>query len=159
MAAYDRGLIPYWQIAAVSVAEFVFWACALDERLKKVDSKYAARRDADEHGQVLPGLRFARDRHLHQVAVTTSLMFVFERSDPNGPADGFIVSNVWRPLDAIPGPTGSHKRNRDLPAQRATYEKHLEGRWPALAIGDALDFLNREVAAQGIEVLDPPRET
>jgi hypothetical protein len=29
----------------------------------------AARRDGDEHGQVLPALRFTRDRHTHQVAI------------------------------------------------------------------------------------------
>ena len=82
MDAY-RDLIPTQEIAGVSVAEFVFWACALDERLCKTDSKYAARRDRDEHGHVLRGLRFIRDRHTHQVAVTTSLEFMFERSsDP-----------------------------------------------------------------------------
>jgi hypothetical protein len=51
----------------------VFWACALDERLSEIDPAYEARRDGDEHGQVLPALRFARDRHTHQVAITTSL--------------------------------------------------------------------------------------
>ena len=82
MDAY-RDLIPNQEIAGVSVVEFVFWACALDERLSKTDPAYAAHRDADEHGQILPALRFARDRHTHQVAITTSLEFMFERSsDP-----------------------------------------------------------------------------
>jgi hypothetical protein len=61
MDAY-RDLIPNQAIAGVSVVEFVFWACALDERLSKADPKYAARRDGDEHGQLLPALRFTRDR-------------------------------------------------------------------------------------------------
>jgi hypothetical protein len=49
MDAY-RDLIPNQEIARVSVVEFVFWACALDERLCTTDPKYAARRDDDEHG-------------------------------------------------------------------------------------------------------------
>jgi hypothetical protein len=83
MDAY-RDLIPSQEIAGVSVAEFVFWACALDERLEKTDLTYAARCKRGDHGQVLPALRFVRDRHTHQVAITTSLEFMFERSsDPN----------------------------------------------------------------------------
>ena len=36
--------------------------------------------------------------------------------------------------------------------RRAAYKEHLEGRKPALAMRDALDFLNREVAARGIQI-------
>jgi hypothetical protein len=43
-------------------------------------------------------------------------------------------------------------------ARRAAYEKHLEGRKPALALRDALEFFNREVAARGIEVLAPSEQ-
>ena len=57
MDAYSD-LIPNQEMAGVSVVAFVFWACALDERLCGTDSAYAARRDGDEHGQVLPALRF-----------------------------------------------------------------------------------------------------
>jgi hypothetical protein len=64
MDAYRDGLIPNQEIAGASVAEFVSWACALDERLE-ADPAYAARRDSDEHGQVLLALRFTRDRHTH----------------------------------------------------------------------------------------------
>jgi hypothetical protein len=142
-------------IAGVSVVEFVVWACVLDERLLKTDPKYAARRDADEHGQVLPALRFARDRHMHQVAVTTSLEIMFERSDPNGPADRITVTNRWRPLDGITEPTGRRLRDPEYIARRDAYERRLEGRWPGLALRSALDFLNREVAARAIEVQDP----
>ena len=87
---------PNQEIASVSIAEFMFWACALDERLFTTDPAYAARRDADERGQVLPALRFVRDRHTHQVAITTSLEFIFERSsDPNVSPDLLRVKNRW----------------------------------------------------------------
>jgi hypothetical protein len=147
-----RDLIPNQEIAGVSVAEFVFWACALDERLRKTDTDYAARRDADEHGRVLLALRFTRDRHTHQVAVTTSLEFMSERStDPNTP-DLLRVGNRWRPLDGITEPPEGPERDRYYPARRDAYKKHLEGHKPALAMRDALDFLNREVAARGIDI-------
>ena len=38
------------------------------------------------------------------------------------------------------------------------YKKHLEGHKPALALNSAFDFLNREVAARGIEIPDPSSE-
>jgi hypothetical protein len=41
---------------------------------------------------------------------------------------------------------------------RAAYKKHLEGHKPALALNSAFDFLNREVAARGIEIPDPSSE-
>ena len=146
MDAY-RDLFPNDRIAGVSVAEFVFWACALDERLE-ADPAYTARRDCDEHGQVLPALRFTRDRHTHQIAITTSLELSFDSPDL------FRVMNRWRPLALITEPTDSHREKHWYIARRAAYEKHLEGRKPALAMGDALDFLTREVAARGIEVPD-----
>jgi hypothetical protein len=152
MDAY-RDLIPNQEIAAVSIAEFVFWACALDERLCTTDPAYAPRRDADERGQVLLALRFVRDRHTHQVAITTSLEFSLERSsDPDAAPDLLRVMNRWRPLDGITEPTGRRVTRDDYIARRNAYRKHLEGRKPALAMRDALDFLNREVAARGIKI-------
>ena len=83
MDAYSD-LIPNQEIAAVQSLTPVFWACALDERLCTTDPAYVARRDADERGQVLLALRFVRDRHTHQVAITTSLELTFEwSSDTN----------------------------------------------------------------------------
>jgi hypothetical protein len=149
MDAYTN-LIPNQETAGAAVDEFVSGACALDERLE-ADPAYAARRDADKHGQVLLALRFARDRHLHQLAVTTALRFMFEGSDPNV-TDRFRVMNRWRPLDLITEPTDGRENTPRYGALRAAYEKHLEGQKPVLAMRDALDFLTREVAARGIEV-------
>jgi hypothetical protein len=152
MDAY-RDLIPNQEIAAVSIAEFVFWACAMAERLCTTDPAYAARRNADERGQVLPALRFVRDRHTHQVAITTSLEFILERSsDPNVSPDFLRVKNRWWPLDGITEPTDRYATRPGYRKRRAAYKEHLEGRKPALAMRDALDFLNREVAARGIQI-------
>lgn len=151
MDAYGD-LIRNQEVAGVSVAEFVFWACALDERLRKTDTKYAARRDADEQGQVLPALRFIRDRHTHQVAVTTAVELTLDR---DASPDLLRLGNRWLPLDSIRQPPEGHERDRYYPDRQAAYKKHLEGRKPAVAMGDAIDFLNREVAALGIKVPDP----
>ena len=131
-----RDLIRNQAIARISVAEFVFWACVLDERLRTTDPAYAARRDRDEHGQVLPALRFTRDRHTHQVAITTSLEFMFERSsDPDVSPDLLKVLTRWRPLDGITEPTGSRAARDDYLAARNAY-KGLPGR-PQAGLGAA----------------------
>jgi hypothetical protein len=162
--AYKRAMDAYSDLlrnretAGAAVAEFVSWACGLDERLSK-DKKYAARRDSDKQGQVLLPLRFVRDRHTHQLAVTTALEVSLERSsDPDASPDLLKVMNRWRPLDLITEPTDGHEKDPYYPARRAAYEKHLEGRKPALAMRDALEFLNREVAVMGIEVHDPSEQ-
>jgi hypothetical protein len=46
-------------------------------------------------------------------------------------------------------------RDPEYIARRAAYERHLDGRWPGVAMRNALDFLNRAVAARGIEVYEP----
>lgn len=154
MDAY-RDLIPNHAIAGVSVAEFVFWACALDERLSETDrAAYEARRDGDQHGQVLAALRFTRDRHTHQVAITTSLEFTFERSSDSDSPDLLQLKTRWRPLDGITKPTGHFATTHGYRTGLAAYKEHLEGQKPVLALRAALDFLNREVAARGIELHD-----
>jgi hypothetical protein len=55
-------------LAAAAIGDFVNWACALDERLDNTDATYAARRDADDDGRVLPALRFVRDRQKQRMA-------------------------------------------------------------------------------------------
>ena len=124
----------------------MFWACALDERLSETDPAYEARRDGDgdEHGQVLPALRFTRDPHTHQVAVAASLEFTFERSSDSDSPDLLKLKTCWRPLDSITKLTGRFATSRGYLTGRAAYKERLEGQKPPLALGDALDFLNRE---------------
>ena len=84
---------------------------------------------------------------------------MFERSsDPDASPDLLKVLTRWRPLDGITEPTGSRAARDDYLAARNAYKDYLEGRKPALALRDALDFLNREVAARGIEVPDPSEQ-
>jgi hypothetical protein len=107
----------------------------------------------------LLALRFTRDRHTHQVAITTSVELRFERSsDPDASPDLLRVGNRWRPLGLITEPKDGREETPRYLAMRAAYKKHLEGHKPALALNSAFDFLNREVAARGIEIPDPSSE-
>jgi hypothetical protein len=153
LSAY-RDTIPDEDLAAAAIGDFVSWACALDERLDNTDATYAARRDADDDGRVLPALRFVRDRQRHRMAVTSSLVFLVQWSDVN-PKPAITRTRIyWRPLEGLTEPANGHEGISRYVALRAAYEDLLEGREPPLAMATALRFLSQEVDARGIEVPD-----
>jgi hypothetical protein len=153
LSAY-RDTIPNQELAAAAIGDFVNWACALDERLGHTDPTYAARRDADDDGRVLPALRFVRDRQRHQMAVTSTLVFMVQWSDVN-PKPAITRTRIyWRPLEGITEPVNGHETLRSYVMLRAAYEDQLEGREPPLAMAAALRFLSQEVDGLGIEVPD-----
>jgi hypothetical protein len=86
------------------------------------------------------------------MAVTSSLVFLIQRSDVNPRPANTRTRIYWRPLDAITGPTDGHGTRHSY---LAAYEDQLEGREPPLAMGAALRFLGQEVDALGIEVSNP----
>jgi hypothetical protein len=51
---------------AAAITEAVMWCCSLDD-LWWHDPRYGAIRDADEGGRLFPGLRWARNRGIHEV--------------------------------------------------------------------------------------------
>ena len=162
LSAY-RNTVPDEDLAAAAIGDFVNWACALDERLDSTDATYAARRDADDDGRVLPALHFVRDRLRHRMAVTSSLVFLVQWSEVN-PKPAITRTRIyWRPLEGLTEPTNGHDPvNGYVPLGavsryvmlRAVYEDQLEGREPPLTMAAALRFLGQEVEARGIEVPD-----
>ena len=162
LSAY-RDTVPDEDLAAAAIGDFVYWACALDERLDSTDATYAARRDADDDGRVLPALHFVRDRLRHRMAVTSSLVFLVQWSEVN-PKPAITRTRIyWRPLEGLTEPTNGHDPvNGYVPLGavsryvmlRAVYEDQLEGREPPLTMAAALRFLGQEVEARGIEVPD-----
>lgn len=162
LSAY-RNTIPDEDLAAAAIGDFVNWACALDDRLDSTDATYAARRDADDDGRVLPALHFVRDRLRHRMAVTSSLVFLVQWSEVN-PKPAITRTRIyWRPLEGLTEPINGHEPASGYIALgavsryvtlRAVYEDQLEGREPPLAMAAALRFLGREVEARGIEVPD-----
>jgi hypothetical protein len=146
--------VPNQELASAAIGDFVNWACALDERLDQSDRTYAARRAADDDGRVLPALRFVRDRQRHQLAVTSTLVFMVQWSDLN-PKPAITRTRIyWRPLEGITEPVNGHETIHRYVTLRAAYEEQLEGREPPLAMAAALRFLSQEVDARGIEVPD-----
>jgi hypothetical protein len=153
LSAY-RDTTPDEDLVAAAIGDFVSWGCLLDERLDNTDPTYAARRDADDDGRVLPALRFVRDRLRHRMAVTSSLVFMVQWSDVN-PKPAITRTRIyWRPLEGLPEPINGHEAISRYVTLRAVYEDQLEGREPPLALGAALRFLSQEVDARGIEVPD-----
>jgi hypothetical protein len=149
-----RYTIPNQDLAAAAIGDFVNWACALDQQLDNTDGTYGARRDTDDDGRVLPALRFVRDRQRHQMAVTSSLVFLVQWSEVN-PKPAITRTRIyWRPLEGLPEPINGHEGISRYVTLRAAYEDQLEGREPPLAMAAALRFLSQEVDARGIEVPD-----
>ncbi len=104
-----RYTIPNQDLASAAIGDFVNWACALDQQLDSTDATYAARRDTDDDGRVLPALRFVRDRQRHQMAVTSSLVFLVQWSDVN-PKPAITRTRIyWRPLEGLPEPLNGHE--------------------------------------------------
>jgi hypothetical protein len=153
LSAY-RDTIPNQGLAAAAIGDFVNWACALDQTLDNTDGTYATRRDADDDGRVLPALRFVRDRQRHQLAVTSSLVFLVQWCDVN-PKPAITRTRIyWRPLEGPTEPINGHEAISRYVTLRTAYEDQLEGREPPLAMAAALRFLSQEVDARGIEVPD-----
>lgn len=153
LSAY-RDKIPDQDLAAAAIGDFVNWACALDQRLDNTDATYAARRDSDDDGRVLPALRFVRDRQRHQLAVTSSLVFLVQWPDVN-PKPAITRTRIyWRPVEGPAEQINDYAAISTYVTLRAAYEDQLEGREPPLSMAAALRFLGQEVDARGIEVPD-----
>ncbi len=135
----------------ISAVDFVNWACALDEVLRETDPGYAQRRDADSDGRVLPGLRYVRDRHMHQVVVSMrgDGVAFFGAFPPS-----FSAGVVWRPASEIAAPTGRHATAPSVQQRRTVYEQNLQIQPAWIGLRAALSFLTAE--AQSRQVALPP---
>jgi hypothetical protein len=129
-----------------SAVDFTNWACALEERLRETapdgEPAFQQRRDADADGVVLEGLRFVRDRHIHQLvvsAVRDSADF-FSTFPPQ-----LSAGIVWRSVDEIPEPSDAlRKKKYHYVARRTAYEDHLQNQPTWLALRSALRWLTAE---------------
>lgn len=148
-----RDPVPRLYVVGISAVEFVNWACALDERLWSTDTTYKNRRDQDEYGRLIPALQFVRDRHMHQVVVSSNLAFMIEFSSDDSVPPALTAAKIyWRPVEEIREPTDGRQNTPVYQARRAAYVQHLERREPPLALGHVNNFLFDEVTARGIKV-------
>ncbi len=111
-----RDPIPELEEAALAVIEFVNQACSLDERLGGVEkprTTYADARDLDDEGRVLPALRFARDRAMHQGVLPVTMIFVLGLSADLQPVSLRSAHVVWLDLTQMDEPTDGRQDTQD----------------------------------------------
>jgi hypothetical protein len=153
LEGYRNQLIPRQEVVGISTVEFVNWACALDELLESTDKTYAERRDQHHNGRLILALRFVRDRHMHQVVVSSRLVFTLRGSyDGSVPPTITQAKIYWRPIEEIREPTDG-RQDKDLyRCRRAAYVEYLAGREPPLVLGLVNNFLFDEIKRREIDV-------
>jgi hypothetical protein len=128
--------------AFASAAETVWWICAIDEQLGGKGSQYAAARDADDAGRYIAGLRWVRNRHTHQLPITTE-----EDTTPFFASRGadyllFVSPGfIWRPSVDIRG-------NPDRDDRREIYDELMAGIKTSLPLHNACAWLERQVGQE-----------
>lgn len=107
----------------VALTEAVFWAVTIEDDLRREDW-YEERRDASEHWQVMPGVRYARNFATHQVVALTEHV--------GGLTIPFTVPlsiepkrTLWLPFEELPPP---ERETKYTAAQQQSYRSHLGGR-------------------------------
>jgi hypothetical protein len=152
-AAY--GSRPTIDSVGISAVDFANWASALDERLRETApadaQRYRSDRDANPDGRVIGGIRFVRDRHMHQVvvsAVPDSADF-FAAFPPQ-----LSLGIVWRNVDELPRPDGRGTTNPQYEPERNAYRDHMEGKPTWVTLAAALRWLTAETENRGV-VPDP----
>ena len=115
--------------ALKTVCHALFWACALMEFHKKNTAGYVAFRDSDPAAGVIAGVRYGRNRAIHQfpqlLQITEGAQFPIKL-----PAPFFEIS--WRLRSDLPPPDPGHDDLAD------EYERNLQGR-PVRFTFDTLD--------------------
>jgi len=127
--------------AFASAAETVWWICAIDEQLNggstRNNTDYARARNDDEMGRYIPALRWLRNRHTHQLPITTD-----EDRTPFFPPPGAdYVLHVgsgftWRATQEI-------RTDPDHDHGSDAYHKLVAGMKTSIALARACDWLER----------------
>lgn len=137
--------------AYVSAAEGVWWICACDEQLSGSRTKgpYALARDSGPDGQVVPGLRWVRDRHSHRLPITTGKD---DRGffDPHPGGVLYIASSqyVWKRVERVR--TSDRHDARD-PDRRQAYAKYVSERDTLAVLQQAQRWLSQPASGDSIE--------
>ncbi|HTP25759.1 MAG TPA: hypothetical protein VMK12_08885 [Anaeromyxobacteraceae bacterium] len=102
----------------------IIWACALDDfHVWRTEDAYRCWRDEQVNRDELFGVRYARDRGLHQFSQLINLSHGWVT--PLFPVVPVTASYfAWKPSAALPAPD---KKHRDA-ERRDCYDKHLAGR-------------------------------
>jgi hypothetical protein len=130
----------------IGYVETTMWACALDELLPKIDPEYEGRRDEDPGGQVLRGLRWARNQGVHQ------LMGLHRDAGGFTFPLTFPASTSFAPVWLQRSETKGHPRPQ--PQNEQAYDKHVAGQLVAATLTNAQRFLwEKAIPGQYVERL------
>jgi len=128
------------------VGEALMWLIALEDLVVAVDGRYWALRNADVDGDVLPGVRYARNAVVHGRTVTATLYAhggaMLGAAMLGTFALGEVPSTRWSARAAIgftPTPTPH------VPAQEHSYDVAIAGQHVLAPLERALTFLRSAV--------------
>lgn len=118
-----------------SALEALFWVRVLDEQFSRNDATYRERRDMDADGQVLHGVRWARNAATHELAMPFSYRdgISWPITFPTTWGDF-----VWHETAAVPGSATDKKG-------RTSYEQHLSGQALKHTLSAGERWLDREM--------------
>jgi hypothetical protein len=152
VARFQASFFPVADVdrAYVACTEATMWIQRLDGLIEMTDASYRKRRDADAQGRVVGGLRWARNRHVHDVAA----IFVVSpaRHLPgvsrafNEPFYGAKMEAKWRLRSEVPPEVGYRKDER---AEKA-YDLYVAGQSIEATLADAAAFLWERAAPLGL---------
>jgi hypothetical protein len=119
----------------VPLSEALAWACSLDEAMSKIYGEpYVQARATDPMGPYLVGLRFARNRCTHQLAL------IAERRHLAPPLRPPLTPGLlfrWRPVAELPAADAKHDNGR------VEYEDCLVGNTAQTTLGQVTGWLQR----------------
>jgi hypothetical protein len=142
------GEMPHTRDEGVAAAgEAVFWLSVLDEAERhRLRDSYVSTRAADQNGQVVIGLLWARNALAHGATVVSEGSNHSEVTATRGPDGDSRVEHVssrralrWRRV----GDIAVRDRGRAL---RPSYERHVAGRWVKETLDEGQEWF-RHVAA------------
>jgi hypothetical protein len=139
-------------VVYASLAEATWWISALDERLSRHHRPgYATLRDKHDLGGAVRGVRWARDRHSHQLGHTTG-------GDDRGfhdPERGGVLyisrGFTWRPAAEI----AAAEPGFDFRKRRDDYEAHVAGRSSLQPLARAAGWFTDFASLRGSVLIDP----
>ncbi|MGY1637576.1 hypothetical protein ACI78V_13105 [Geodermatophilus sp. SYSU D00742] len=122
LLAHQSRQVQDWYAA---LSETLMWTCTLDELYRKqYRATYVTFRDASAYGYELPGLRWARNRAVHQVGLLLVDPVAGTPPDPSSgesPSGVRLSQLVWRRADELPAAERGHDGGR------VCYEANLQG--------------------------------
>jgi len=109
-----------------AIAEACWWIAALDERLElERGSEYSDARDDDPGGNLIPGIRWARNRHTHDlIATSDGHVRPFFVQPPDRGVIYISRSYRWQPVESMDLTGESARRGA---TERERYRAALQG--------------------------------